>query len=400
MLHLNNLDALSTSVSLTIAQWIEEYGPLITIRSGIQTVVIIGRYNAAMDIMEIHRFGARWGQVPSDAALHTHLQPKSAEVYEPLQMSQAKNVFDFATLDGDHWPKVDCLTERLKMSFWKLATSGPFREIQKPYPELGAFKLQRWVDDQVHTQVDTHCGQVGVHKSASYPLAFKLSLDPTKPQGDMGSSKVMTPNFPGAIEFETRVPEGELRLDYVSFFIHVRMESRMYALRYTNYNATILRLTKTCSRRALRNASYVQNLPHTSGNASAACQRTGLVVKILPLPKAPQLNTLEHELMKSIEELTTRRRIIGGPLTADEILDPQQEKNVEEVTAYEDDDAIVAEVQRRQAIRSGELVEVESDDEDDPPKVCAIELIPLCEKLEAACVAHRGNYLVVYMSIV
>ncbi|KAG2356409.1 hypothetical protein BDR07DRAFT_1464058 [Suillus spraguei] len=85
-------------------------------------------------------------------------------------------------------------------------------------------------------------------------------------------------------------------------------------------------------------------------------------------PKAPQLNTLEHELMKSIEELTTRRRIIGGPLTADEILDPQQEKNVEEVTAYEDDDAIVAEVQRRQAIRSGELVEVESDDEDDPPK--------------------------------
>ncbi|KAG2357400.1 WD40-repeat-containing domain protein [Suillus spraguei] len=74
------------------------------------------------------------------------------------------------------------------------------------------------------------------------------------------------------------------------------------------------------------------------------------------------------------------------------ILDPQEEKNVGEVTAYEDDDAIVAEIRRRQAIRSGELVEVESDDEDedDPPKVCAIELIPLCEKLEAACIARVG----------
>ncbi|KAG2352744.1 hypothetical protein BDR07DRAFT_1466105 [Suillus spraguei] len=85
-------------------------------------------------------------------------------------------------------------------------------------------------------------------------------------------------------------------------------------------------------------------------------------------------------------------RTIGAPLTVDDILDPQEEKNVGEVTAYEDGDAIVAEIRRRQAIRSGELVEVESDDEDedDPPKVCAIELIPMCEKLEAACIARVG----------
>lgn len=35
---------------------------------------------------------------------------------------------------------------------------------------------------------------------------------------------------------------------------------------------------------------------------------------------------------------------------------------------------------------------MDSDDEDegDQPKVCAAELIPLCEKLEAACVARAG----------
>ncbi|KAG2370287.1 hypothetical protein BDR07DRAFT_1386936, partial [Suillus spraguei] len=94
--------------------------------------------------------------------------------------------------------------------------------------------------------------------------------------------------------------------------------------------------------------------------------------------------------LKFTQELTTRRRIIGAPLTVDEILDPHEENNVGEATAYEDDDAIVAEIQHRQAIRSGELVKVESDDEDgdDLPKVCATELILLCEKLEAACIAR------------
>lgn len=37
---------------LTVAKWIDEYGPLITIRTGTETVVIIGRYKAAVDIME------------------------------------------------------------------------------------------------------------------------------------------------------------------------------------------------------------------------------------------------------------------------------------------------------------------------------------------------------------
>jgi hypothetical protein len=51
-------------------------------------------------------------------------------------------------------------------------------------------------------------------------------------------------------------------------------------------------------------------------------------------------------LTKSIEKLTTWRWIIGTPPTVDEILNPQEEKNIGEVTVYEDDDAIVAEIWR------------------------------------------------------
>ncbi|KAG0696985.1 cytochrome P450 [Suillus ampliporus] len=103
------------SSSLTIAGWIDEYGPLITLRSGFEKVVIIGRYKAAVDIMETqgssvadrpHKIAA--GEIFSGGlrlafisfgdrfrrmrrALHTHLQLKAVEAYEPLQMSHAKN---------------------------------------------------------------------------------------------------------------------------------------------------------------------------------------------------------------------------------------------------------------------------------------------------------------------
>ncbi|KAG0700991.1 cytochrome P450 [Suillus ampliporus] len=100
---------------LTIAGWIEQYGPLITIRSQLDNVVFIGRYQAAVDIMEnqgqlladrprlvaagemfcgglsivFAPFGDRFRRMRR--AFHTHLQPKAAEAYRPLQMSHAKN---------------------------------------------------------------------------------------------------------------------------------------------------------------------------------------------------------------------------------------------------------------------------------------------------------------------
>ncbi|KAG2350125.1 cytochrome P450, partial [Suillus weaverae] len=112
------------SASLTVARWIDEYGPLVTIRSGIQTIVIIGRHKAAVDIME--KQGGLLADRPHLAAgeiltrgltiglshagdkfrrkrraLHTHLQPKSAVAYQPLQMSQAKTVI-LSILDDPH----------------------------------------------------------------------------------------------------------------------------------------------------------------------------------------------------------------------------------------------------------------------------------------------------------
>ncbi|OAX32481.1 cytochrome P450 [Rhizopogon vinicolor AM-OR11-026] len=92
----------------------EEYGPLIAIRSGTEKIVIIGRYKAAVDIMEkqggiladrprmiaaeellaggltigFAHAGERFRRMRR--ALHMHLQPKAVEAYQPLQMSHAK----------------------------------------------------------------------------------------------------------------------------------------------------------------------------------------------------------------------------------------------------------------------------------------------------------------------
>ncbi|KAG1744389.1 cytochrome P450 [Suillus lakei] len=100
---------------LTIAGWIDEYGPLITIRAKFEKIVIIGRYKAAVDIMEtqgklltdrppmiageiftggmsiaLAPFGDRFRRMRR--ALHSHLQPKASDAYQPLLMSHAKNI--------------------------------------------------------------------------------------------------------------------------------------------------------------------------------------------------------------------------------------------------------------------------------------------------------------------
>ncbi|KAG1862838.1 cytochrome P450 [Suillus subalutaceus] len=110
---------------LTIAGWIDEYAPLITIRLKFERIVIIGRYKAAVEIMEnqgkfladrppmiaageLFSGGMSIAFIPfvdrfrrMRRALHSHLQPKAAEAYQPLQMSHAKDIV-LGVLDNPH----------------------------------------------------------------------------------------------------------------------------------------------------------------------------------------------------------------------------------------------------------------------------------------------------------
>lgn len=107
--------ALHKKPFLRVVSWIDEYGPLISLRTGTTKYVVIGRHQAAIDIMEKQggslvdrpRYvaagqllggGLRILLTPAGErlrrmrrALHTHLQPKVAQTYELLQMLHAKD---------------------------------------------------------------------------------------------------------------------------------------------------------------------------------------------------------------------------------------------------------------------------------------------------------------------
>ncbi|KAG2037319.1 hypothetical protein BDR03DRAFT_982316 [Suillus americanus] len=171
------------NASLTVARWIDEYGPLVTIRSGIQTIVIIGRYKAAVDIME------KQGKVLAD-------RPRLAAgeiVTRGLDIVLAHA--------GDRFRRMRRAISR-----------DP-----EVYPEPDAFKPQRWIDGQGGLRDDLSFFVFGFGRRSVFInsllilWAFQLSLDPTKPQDDMGFTTATMPNVPCAIEFQTRVPEVELR---------------------------------------------------------------------------------------------------------------------------------------------------------------------------------------------
>ena len=128
--------------------------------------------------------------------------------------------------------------------------------------------------------------------------------------------------------------------------------------------------------------------------ASAACQRSGLMVK-LSLPKPAQLETLEQDLMDSVKILKDKNCIFGTLPSINELLDPLEEReNLDtEVELLENDAAIIAEVRRQEAVRNGDVIEVDSDNEDgcgdDKMVVMATsELIVLAKKLEAGYVSR------------
>jgi len=122
--------------------------------------------------------------------------------------------------------------------------------------------------------------------------------------------------------------------------------------------------------------------------------RTGLTIKI-PAPRhPPQLVAAEEQLWASVKALKVRNRIIGTPMTIDEILAPREEAEIgATMHNFEGGDkAIVAEVRHQLAVECGEVIEIDSDsdDEDDEPVPIPSrsELILICEKLEMACITY------------
>ncbi|KIJ47446.1 hypothetical protein M422DRAFT_248844, partial [Sphaerobolus stellatus SS14] len=88
----------------------------------------------------------------------------------------------------------------------------------------------------------------------------------------------------------------------------------------------------------------------------------------LPLSNPPQqLVALEQDLEKTVAELKKRNRITGSPLTLEEMLNPVLEREIgDSCYRFEGgDQEIVEQVKHEMAIQSGEVIEVDSDSEEE-----------------------------------
>ncbi|KAH7912679.1 cytochrome P450 [Hygrophoropsis aurantiaca] len=154
--------------SQQFAEWINTYGPVISLRIGPKRMVIIGRHQAAVDIMEkegglladrpravaageILSRGLRMILAPAGEqfrrlrkAAHTHLQAKAADSYAPLQMDAARDVIVDILNDPTHHQahaKRYAASVILKVTYGKTArTSNTDREIILINKMLGRFQ--------------------------------------------------------------------------------------------------------------------------------------------------------------------------------------------------------------------------------------------------------------------
>ena len=110
-------------------------------------------------------------------------------------------------------------------------------------------------------------------------------------------------------------------------------------------------------------------------------------------PQPAQLEHIEKELMDCVDTLAKQRITRGKPLTLEEMLNPEQEREIGESSyKFEGDDEIVAHVKNEIAIEKGEI-EVDSDGSDEEGEqngLTAAETVRMCEKLEQACL-HYGD---------
>ncbi|KAG1764170.1 cytochrome P450 [Suillus placidus] len=143
------------------AKWTEQYGPVFSLKQGHRIFVIIGRHQAAVDIME--KDGANLADRPRSIAvqetlsdglriivegsgerlrrlrrvLHAGLQPKVAGTYEPIQTRNAKNlVLDILNDPKNHQSHAMRYAASVVMSF----TYGKTTPTSYTDPEVVAVK--------------------------------------------------------------------------------------------------------------------------------------------------------------------------------------------------------------------------------------------------------------------
>ena len=133
----------------------------------------------------------------------------------------------------------------------------------------------------------------------------------------------------------------------------------------------------------------IQDLEHE------AKHRPGIKIRIPRQEVPPWIadSEAEAQLMETIQDLKARNRIFGNPPTLGELLEPPEEKEIRLGPSLElerSDEAIVDIVHKEMAGTDGEVIEVESDDEDQPmvPSITRTNASLLCEQLKQAVKEH------------
>ena len=120
-------------------------------------------------------------------------------------------------------------------------------------------------------------------------------------------------------------------------------------------------------------------------------KRRNRLTQLQPLAETPQRSATEADVMKSVASLKQRNRIFGREPTVDKFVDPIEEREIgDSPYRYEGGDAeIVEEVQYEMAVERGDIIKVDSDEDSDEedPSMTNAEVISLCGKLEAMCIA-------------
>ncbi|KAH9955966.1 hypothetical protein BGW80DRAFT_1257945 [Lactifluus volemus] len=144
----------------------------------------------------------------------------------------------------------------------------------------------------------------------------------------------------------------------------------------------------------------VQKAQKAIQRLSAACGRPKITIKLPAMAGArpPQLVAAEDNLVDSVKVLQSRNRIFGQPLTVDELINPVQEQEIlgESPYAFPGGDVeIVKQVTHEQRVEQGDVVEVDSDDDDggnNPTgSLSRHEAIDLIAKLEPLVINHGNN---------